>query len=225
MRLAALFSGGKDSTYAVYLAEKRGYEIPLLVTISPATDESYYFHYPNIWITKLQAEAMEKSHLMIPAGPTRDDELRALTDLIDKISGKVDGLLSGVIKSGAQYETFKKLCGEKGLKFVTPLWNQDPVRLLEGMISDNFEIMIVGVAAEGLKKELLGKILDKELLKFLKELSKSYGISPVGEGGELETLVVDAPIFHKKIKILDYEIHWSGYSGFMNIRNAELVEK
>jgi len=225
MRLAALFSGGKDSTYAIYLAEKLGHEVPLLLTISPATDESYYFHYPNIWITRLQAEAMEKGHIMVSAGPSRADELHALIDLIDKISGEIDGLLSGVIKSSAQYEAFKKICMEKGLRFVTPLWSRDPVELLEEMLSDNFEILIVGVAAEGLKKDLLGKVLDRQLLRLLKDLSESYGISPVGEGGEFETLVIDGPLFKKRIRILDYDIRWSGYSGFMSIKKAELVEK
>lgn len=225
MRLAALFSGGKDSTYAVYLVEKLGHEVPMLLTISPSSEESYYFHYPNIWITRLQAEAMGKAHMMSNAGPTRADELQALADLIDKISGKVDGLLSGVIRSRVQYESFKRLCEKRDLKFITPLWNQDPLELLGQMLMDNFEIVIVGVAAEGLEKEILGKTLDKTLLQFLRELSKKYGVSPVGEGGELETLVIDAPIFRRKIKILNYEVRWSGYSGFISIKNAELVEK
>ncbi|MCS7132638.1 MAG: diphthine--ammonia ligase [Aigarchaeota archaeon] len=225
MRLAALFSGGKDSTYAVYLAERLGYEVPILLTVNPASEESYYFHYPNVWVTRMQAEAMGKIHVMTRAGPKRDDELRALGDLVDKVSGKVDGLLSGVIRSRAQYESFKELCDKRGLKFVTPLWNREPMELLEQMLIDNFEIMIVGVAAEGLKKEILGKTLDKMLLNFLKELFEKYGVSPAGEGGEMETLVIDAPIFRKRIRVLDYEVHWSGFSGFIDIKGVELIEK
>jgi len=225
MRLAALFSGGKDSTYAIHLAEKLGYEVSILLTVEPASDESYYFHYPNIWVTRLQAEAMEKNLLTAPAGASKDEELQALITLIDQVSGEIDGILSGVVKSGLQYRLFKKICEERGLKLVTPLWNQDPFKLLRQMIGEGFKIMIVGVAAEGLGKELLGKTLDDKLMEFLEERSKRYGISPVGEGGEFETLVLDAPIFKKRIEVLDYEIHWSGYDGFIKIKDAKLVKK
>lgn len=225
MRLAALFSGGKDSTYAVYLAERLGYEVPILLTVNPTSEESYYFHYPNVWITRLQAEAMGKVHIMTRSGQKRDDELRSLGDLVDKVLGRVDGLLSGVISSRMQYEIFKELCDKRGLKFVTPLWSRDPMEILEQMLLDDFEIMIVGVAAEGLRKEILGKTIDKMLLRSLRELFERYGVSPVGEGGEMETLVTDAPIFRKRIRVLDYELHWSGFSGYIDIKGVELIEK
>ena len=226
MRLAALFSGGKDSTYAVYVAEKLGHEVKHLLTISPTSDESYFFHYPNIWVTRLQAEAMEKNHLMIPAkSSSRDDELEALTSLIERVSGEVDGLLSGVTRSRAQYDAFRGLCSKRGLRFVAPLWGLDPINLLERMISEGFMIMIVGVAAEGLGKDVLGKILDERMIAFLKDLWEKYGVNPLGEGGEFETLVIDAPIFRKRVEILDYEIRWNGYSGFLKIKSAKLIEK
>lgn len=225
MRFAALFSGGKDSTYAVYLAEKLGHEVPILLTVNPASAESYYFHYPNIWITRIQAEVMGKAHIMLQSGPTKEDELRALECLIERVSREVDGVLSGIIKSRSQYEAFRGICERKGLEFISPLWNQDPLKLLEQVLMDKFEIVVTGVAAEGLKKEMLGKILDKSLLDFLKDLSEKYGISPVGEGGEMETLVVDAPIFRSRIKIMDYEIYWYGDSGFIDIKTIEIIEK
>jgi len=226
MRLAGLFSGGKDSTYAIYMAEKQGHKVGYLLTVSPKSDESYFFHYPNIWITRLQAEAMGKNHLMIPAkSPSRHDELEALTRLIERVSGEVDGLLSGVTRSRAQYDAFRGLCSKRGLRFVAPLWGLDSINLLERMISEGFTIMIVGVAAEGLGKDVLGRILDEEMIAFLKDLWERYGVNPLGEGGGFETLVVDAPIFRKRVEVLDYEICWSGYSGFMKIKDARLIEK
>ncbi|MCD6312987.1 MAG: diphthine--ammonia ligase [Thaumarchaeota archaeon] len=226
MRLAGLFSGGKDSTYAIYMAEQLGHKVDYLLTVSPESGESYFFHYPNIWMTKLQAEAMKKNHLMVSIrSSSKQDELKALRRLIERVSGRIDGLLSGVARSRAQYDSFKVLCSEMGLRFVTPLWGLEPIKLLERMISEGFTIMIVGVAAEGLGKDLLGRILDEKMIAFLKELWKRYGVSPLGEGGEFESLVVDAPIFRKRIEILDYEICWTGYSGFMKIKSARLVEK
>ncbi|HDD42817.1 MAG TPA: diphthine--ammonia ligase [Nitrososphaeria archaeon] len=226
MRLAGLFSGGKDSTYAIHVAEKQGHEVGYLLTVSPKSDESYFFHYPNIWVTRLQAEAMGKNHLMISArSSSRRDELEALRRLIGRVSGKVDGLLSGVTRSRAQYDAFRGLCSKRGLRFVAPLWSSDPIKLLERMVSEGFTVMIVGVAAEGLGKDVLGKILDGRMIAFLKELWEKYGVNPLGEGGEFETLVIDAPIFRKRVEILDYEIRWSGYSGLMKIKSARLIEK
>lgn len=226
MRLAGLFSGGKDSTYVIHVVEKQGHEVDYLLTVSPKSDESYFFHYPNIWVTRLQAKAMEKNHLMVSAkSSSKHEELEALTRLIESVSGEIDGLLSGVTRSRAQYDVFRSLCSERGLRFVAPLWGLDPINLLEQMISEGFKIMIVGVAAEGLGKDVLGRILDEEMIAFLKDLWKRYDVNPLGEGGEFETLVIDAPIFRKRVEILDHEICWSGYSGFMKIKDARLVEK
>ena len=52
MKLAALFSGGKDSTYAIYLAQQQGHEIKCLLTIHPKSEESHLLHHPNLkWIS------------------------------------------------------------------------------------------------------------------------------------------------------------------------------
>ena len=47
----------------------------------------------------------------------------------------------------------------------------------------------------------------------LVELQSQYGISPSGEGGEIETTVLDAPMFKQKIEILDSAIEAKGNCG------------
>ena len=59
MKLAALFSGGKDSTYAIFLAKKLGHTVEVLLTLNPNSEESHLLHYPNIEFTNLQAESMK----------------------------------------------------------------------------------------------------------------------------------------------------------------------
>ena len=54
MNLAAFFSGGKDSTFAIYDAKKCGHKIAVLFTIEPKSDESHLLHHPNISYTKLK---------------------------------------------------------------------------------------------------------------------------------------------------------------------------
>ena len=58
MNLAALFSGGKDSVFAVYDMIRKGHNVKYLITMLTENKESYMFHYPNTEYTKLQAESM-----------------------------------------------------------------------------------------------------------------------------------------------------------------------
>ena len=58
MKAGILFSGGKDSTYAMYLAKKAGHEIVCLMTMHSENKESYMFHTPSISKTEKQAEVM-----------------------------------------------------------------------------------------------------------------------------------------------------------------------
>jgi uncharacterized protein (TIGR00290 family) len=86
-------------------------------------------------------------------------------------------------------------------------------------------VIISGVFAYPLDKFWLGKEIDEELTGKLVRLQKEYGISPSGEGGEIETTVLDAPLFGKRIRVLDFAIEESGNSGVFLIKKARLAEK
>jgi diphthine-ammonia ligase len=221
-RLAALFSGGKDSTYAIYCTEKIGYNVDLLLTIYPSSSESLYFHYPNVKLTRLQAEAMKKKHI---AKEAFSNELEALRDLIKRISHDIDGVVLGVSSSSFQKKAVESICREYGVEVFTPLWGVEPSKLLREIIKSNFQVMVTGVAALGLTMEWLGKILTEEDVEKLEEVSKKYGVNVCGEGGEMETIVLDCPLFKEKIQVLDYEVDWRGDRGFLIIRKAELRRK
>jgi len=221
-RLAALFSGGKDSTYAIYCIEEAGYNVDLLLTVYPRSPESLYFHYPNVRLTRLQAEAMRKKHII---EEVLDDELEALRSLIEKVSHHVDGVVLGVSSSSFQKKTVENICREYGIEVVTPLWGLDPSKLLREIIDSNFQVMVTGVAALGLTREWLGRILIEEDVERLERLSKMYGVNIVGEGGEMETIVLDCPLFKEKIEVIHCEIEWRGDRGFLTIREAQLREK
>jgi diphthine-ammonia ligase len=59
----------------------------------------------------------------------------------------------------------------------------------------------------------------------LVELQKTLGLSPSGEGGEIETTVLDAPMFKKKILIQKSQIEARANSGVFKILQARLVSK
>ena len=219
MRVAVLFSGGKDSAYATWLSLLQGFDVALLVSLKPANPASYMFHHPNVELTKLQAEAAGIRHKLVET-KGGDDEL---ADLKRALKGlKIDGVVSGAIESEYQKERIDGICWELGLKSFAPLWRKDQEAIAREE-TRALEAVIVSVSAEGLDKERLGRRYDTECVDELVKLSRRFGVSICGEGGEFETLVLNAPFFKKRLKIDEYSIEWRGSSGVMNVTKASLA--
>ena len=222
MKVACLYSGGKDSTYAAWIALSQGYEVETLVTAFPKK-ESFMFHHPNVKWCALQAEALEIPITFFQARKGEEEEIEDLKNVLSKL--KIDAVVSGAIASEYQKEKIDWVGDELGIKSFAPLWHKNQKMLLKEMVESGMKIVFSGVSAEGLGKEWLGKELDEKALKKLEETTERYGLNPAFEGGEAETFVVDAPFFKKKIEIKKAEKEWDGSSGVMVIEEAELAEK
>lgn len=227
MKAAVLFSGGKDSLFALWIAMNQGYEIPCLITFIPESVESRLFHYPAVRFAALQAEAM---NLPIFIKRTGDSEARNLRDLHGMLKRavkifNVEVVVSGVSASDYQKTLIDSVCEELNLRTFTPLWGKSGELILAEVVNLGFSIMIVGVAAEGLTKKWLGKVLDEESVRELISLASIYNFSPSGEGGEYETLVLDAPIFRKRLLVEKARPVWMGDSGYLEIKEAHLTSK
>jgi predicted ATP pyrophosphatase (TIGR00289 family) len=96
---------------------------------------------------------------------------------------------------------------------------------MEELIKADFEVIIVSVSAEGLDESYLGRRIDEELLDELLNLHDKYGVHLAFEGGEAETLVLDCPLFQKKINIIEAENIWQRDSGHYFIKKAVLIDK
>ncbi len=223
MRLGALITGGKDSIFALYRAQKMGHCIEVLGTIIPERSNSYMFHFPNIHLTDLVAEALGIPLLKASTSGIKEKELDDLKKLLASLD--IDGVVTGAIESTYQKERIDRLCDELGLVSVAPLWHQNPTELMKELIVNKFKVIIVGVYAYGLDQTWLGKEITFRSLAKLVELNKKYQISVVGEGGEYESLVLDAPIFKKRIEIVEAEISYENNSGILSITDAKLVDK
>jgi len=222
VRLAALFTGGKDSTYAAHLAEDLG-ELRYLVTMIPQREDSWMFHTVNIGLASLIAEAYGVEHVAASTSGVREEELQDLKRVLEDLD--IDAVVSGVIASNYQRRRIDKLCRQLGLRHITPLWGREPAELLGEMLEAGLRIMVTGVAALGLDERWLGRILDEEALGELVELNRRYGINVCGDGGEMETLVLDAPWFRYRVEIIEAERLWDGVRGVYHIRRAELIPK
>ena len=193
MRLASLYSGGKDSSFSLYVAEQSGHEVPYLVNIVPEDRASWIFHTPNLNVVPTLAEAMGKKVILGRSTGEEDSDMEGLRKALEGLD--IDGVVTGAVWSDYQWDRMNLVCGDLGLKVISPMWRKDQDMLMEQIIDSGIRAVIVGCYAEGFDESWLGRPIDHETLKDLKELRKRYGISIMGEGGEYESMTLYIPGF------------------------------
>ena len=226
MNVAILFSGGKDSTMAVYAALEAKEDVKYLLSMKSKNDESYMFHVPNIHVTDLLSEALDIPIMSVETDGVKEEELEDLkAAFLDLKDLGVEAIYTGALYSVYQKSRIEKLGDEVGLKIISPYWHVDELEYMRKIVSLGFKIMICGVAAWGLDESWLGRIIDDDTIDELVRLNEKYHVDIAFEGGEAETLVIDGPIFKKRIEILKYKKEWHLDSGVFVIEDAVLKEK
>jgi diphthine-ammonia ligase len=220
MRVAALFSGGKDSVFAIYIAQQYGWDVTHLVSLYSENPDSWMFHSINIHLTELLADALKIPLVKKSTLGEKETELTDLEALLQSLN--IDGVISGAIASEYQRTRIEKIGHDLGIKTFTPLWHKNQELLLRDMVKAGFKSIIVGVFAEGFDENWLGRPLDEETIDDLVTLHKKHDINIAGEGGEFETLVLDGPIFTKKLVIDSYSKQWNRDNGTYHVQRAHL---
>ena len=225
MKLAALFSGGKDSTYSIYKAMQMGHDVKCLITLFPKSPNSHLLHFPNIKLTELQSETMNISHIVMKLETDEtDQEMSVLGTLLEKAKQdfQIDGIVHGGISSEFQKKRFENICKENNLSVLAPLWKTNPKEYMNELINSGFKFILTSVSSDGLDEAWLGKIITASDLSKLGELSEKYGFNLNFEGGEAETFVVDCPLYSHPITINKSKVIWDGYRGRFEIEDASL---
>lgn len=223
MRLASLYSGGKDSTFSLYLAEQMGHEIPYLVNIVPEDEASWIFHTPNLSVVPLMAEAMGRELVTAPSTGSEEGDMEGLRNALDGLD--VDGVVTGAIWSDYQWDRMNMVCGDLGLKIITPMWRKDQDMLMDQFLQSGIRAIIVGCYAEGLDESWLGRPIDGDAVRELKALRERYGISIMGEGGEYESLTLDSPMHSRPLEITGSEKDWKRGAGTLRVTSARLLRE
>lgn len=223
MDVAILFSGGKDSTMALYAALDAKEDVKYLLSVKSKNDESYMFHVPNIHIADLLSQALDIPMISVDTEGVKEEELDDLRNTFANLKNLgVEAVYTGALYSTYQKSRIEKLGIEVGLKIISPYWHVNELEYMRKIVDLGFKIMICGVAAWGLDESWLGRIIDDETIDELLVLNEKYGVDIAFEGGEAETLAIDGPIFKKKIKILKYKKEWHLDSGVYIIEDAIL---
>jgi len=197
MKLGVLFSGGKDSNYALYRASKTD-EVKVLITLDSDNEESYMFHTPINAVEK-QAKNLKIPLIKFKTKGEKEEELKDLKKAIEKAKKefKIEGIVTGAVASTYQASRIQKICDELDLWCFNPLWQMNQEKLLRDLIKDGFKFKIVKVAADGLDNSWINRIIDKKAVGEFIKLKEKYGINVNGEGGEYESEVIESPLFRK----------------------------
>ncbi|MDR0778500.1 MAG: diphthine--ammonia ligase [Methanomassiliicoccaceae archaeon] len=222
MRLASLYSGGKDSTLSLYITEPMGHDVAYIVNIVSNSDDSMIFHVPNANMVPLLAGSMGKELITASTKGDEKDDMEALRTALKGLN--IDGVVTGAVWSDYQWDRINAICEELGLVCLSPLWKKDQDIVMKELIDSGIKAIIVGVYADGLDDSWLGKDVGSSYSDLMSIRSKNK-ISVIGEGGEFETLTIDSPLQRSILKITEYEKQWNGHSGTLHVKNAVLTPK
>ncbi len=228
VKIAALFSGGKDSCLALWKILQQGYDVCCLVSILPARSDSFMYHRPEKKVLELQSKALGIPLIVEKTRGEKEKELAELKKVLIEAKKRfgVQGIVSGALYSNYQRKRIQKICYSLQLKLFSPLWHKKQGEELHELVDNGFVFVFTKIAAMGLGKEWLGKQIGKKEIAELENLNKKIGLNVAGEGGEFESLVLDAPNYCKRIRIVSAQtIMRNEFSGELKIKKAVLEEK
>ena len=226
MRLGILFSGGKDSCLALSHALRKEH-VACLISLESGNPESYMFHTPNNSLLNLQAQAIALPLVLVKTSGEKEKEIDDLRVALAraKQDHAIEGVVTGAVASIYQATRIQRVCDDLGLWCFNPLWQKDQIELLREVVDAGFDAIIAGVFAEPFDESWLGERIDEDMIDALEKLQKSHQINPAGEGGEIETTVIDAPFFKGRIDIITATPNFETSSGTYDIEKAEIVKK
>jgi ABC transporter with metal-binding/Fe-S-binding domain ATP-binding protein len=200
---AALTSGGKDSILACQKAIDSGKDVKYLVTVRPENRESYMFHAANLDAVPVIARVAGMQYVEIATYGKKEEELADLEKGLAAL--EIEGITAGAVASAYQAERVKAITDRLGIALLTPLWHMDPELLLRE-VAQRMDALIVVTAAEGLGPDFLGARINENLIARLRRVSARHRINLAGEGGEYESLTLNAPFYSRPVTYTSAEI-------------------
>lgn len=207
MSWAALTSGGKDSILACQKALESGREVRYLVTARPENPDSYMFHSANLDAVPVIARVAGMEYIGIPTKGRKEEELADLEKGLAALD--IEGVVAGAVASVYQAERVRAITERLNVSLFTPLWHMD-TRALVQEVAERMDARIVVTAADGLDESFLGARFDSTLIGRLETVARTRHINIAGEGGEYESLALDAPFYSRPVTFSSSEIRSSG---------------
>ena len=231
MDVAVMYSGGKDSNFAVEYALQRGWNVKYLLSVKPTRTDCYLFHFATVEHTPLQAEALGIKHYLLSCSVADPVNEAAIVEKFVAAKQKTKDekveavLLGGTGLQATQIKSVQNALRPYAIEVFAAHSGLEHLDVLKRMVKEGYEIMITQVASEGLP-QWLGKRISADNIQQLEKDSIKFGFHIGGEGGYYDSFVLDAPAFNKKIVLEDSEkVMEDAYSGHVVIKKLKLVEK
>jgi uncharacterized protein (TIGR00290 family) len=221
--VAVSWSGGKDSSLALYETERSGYRIDCLVTFAPSRER--FLAHPLAFI-RLQAQAMGLPHLVITVEePYEQGYENAISSLKQErgIGALVTGDIGEIVGHPANWMVDRS--ARCGINLLRPLWHRDRLELLNRLLSLGFKIIFSCVKRTWFTEEWLGLELSRDSIERLCELSERTGVDMCGEQGEYHALVLDGPRFKKSIKMTSFSKRVDDSMMYISSEDIQLADK
>lgn len=200
----------------------QGWSLDALITVKIQGDDSMMFQLQNTEIAEYQAKSIGTRWIQVISSGIENNEIDELEIAIRNTIGKeIDALVVGALRSDYQKTRIERMCEKLGIISFCPMWHHDPNEHMNSLIDHGFDVRIVSVSSEGLDESWLGEKITKESLDKLKKLSEKYRFNLDGEGGEFETITLDAPHFKKPI-ICEGKTSWDGVRGTWELTKIQL---
>ena len=218
------WSGGKDSCLACYRAMAGGLDVRYLANTVTEDGRRSCSHGLSAEVIRVQAQAIG-----IPLVQPRTTPATYEAEFIKMIrTFKMEGITGGVfgdIDFEPHREWVERVCREAGMTACLPLWQESQHELLREFINLGFATVVIAARAEFFGAEVLGKRVDGDFIRYLEELARTRSITPCGEAGEYHTLVVNGPVFKKRLELLETRRVSRDGMHFLEILNMELKDK
>ncbi|MEG0380716.1 MAG: diphthine--ammonia ligase [Kurthia sp.] len=209
-KFIASYSGGKDSTFALYQALQTGEAIGLIVMLEEEGQRSRSHGMPPE-IIEAQAKAIGLP--IFSAASSWSNYEKTFLHLLESAAQRgAEVLVTGDLDMPEHGCWHDQITKKVGMKLSMPLWNKGRREVVEQFIESGFTTMIVTINKElGMSENDLGRILTFDYVNELVE----RGIDPCGEGGEFHTTVLDGPLFKEAIHIQKLAIVRTGNYAFL----------
>jgi len=223
MRVCCLFSGGKDSAYALHRMLLSGMEVPILLVIEPTDPDSFLYHSPGLeaapYFSGLTGIRVENRSM------GEEGDVGGLSSVLSELKAEhhLDAVCAGALLSDYQRMRFSQAAFEAGLIAYTPVWRKDGGRYMEELLRDGFSFMLVSYSSPGFSPSDLGCEVDKRMLERFRSICRRWGSHPAFEGGEAETLVLGAPLFPRRLKVRGSAVQTGENNARFVIEGAELL--
>ena len=195
------WSGGKDSCLACYRASINGLKVRYLANTVTEDGKRSYSHGLLAEVLQIQSQAIGIP--LVQRRTSRDNYEAEFKSMLRAFKQEgVEGGVFGDIDFNEHRQWIDRVCQEVDITPHLPLWGESQGKILRDFIDLGFEAIVIATKADLLGEECLGRRVDLDFLKLLEELRETKGITPCGEAGEYHTLVINGPLFQKRIDIL-----------------------